>query len=215
MSSEPLEAQNFTVTPAKEADLQHFAALMVEGFPLKIRGIFGARPQMAKRVIHQVLQVEHPKGAHAFAARAGDKVIGMLLFSPGPLPKITEDRAAMRRIAREYVGLWRLPRLLPGLFLSSYTPREDEVYIETIVVTSAWRGQGVGRRLLQAVEAWAREARFPSLSLHVSMDNPRAQELYRRLGFLERERKRSFFARLFLHHRGFIYMVKPLREAKP
>lgn len=49
-------------------------------------------------------------------------------------------------------------------------------------VLSAWRGQGVGRRLLERLISAAREMGLPSLSLSVESDNY-AHRLYEDLGF--------------------------------
>ncbi|MGB7447827.1 MAG: GNAT family N-acetyltransferase [Ornithinimicrobium sp.] len=51
-----------------------------------------------------------------------------------------------------------------------------------IAVASAWRGQGVGARLLAALITAADQAGVPALSLSVELDN-RARHLYERFGF--------------------------------
>ena len=48
-----------------------------------------------------------------------------------------------------------------------------------------WRGLGVGRRLWQATEAFAREAGFLKLTIQVRASNSSAQKFYRKLGFKE------------------------------
>jgi RimJ/RimL family protein N-acetyltransferase len=54
------------------------------------------------------------------------------------------------------------------------------------MVALEWRGQGVGRALLDAAVDWAREAGVRKLELHVFPWNERAIALYERFGF-ERE----------------------------
>jgi GNAT superfamily N-acetyltransferase len=53
----------------------------------------------------------------------------------------------------------------------------------TISVVASWRGQGVGRSLLRAVEMVARTARIPRISLSVERAN-RARSLYLAEGFV-------------------------------
>ena len=53
----------------------------------------------------------------------------------------------------------------------------------TIAVIPAWRGQGLGRRLLEELLSCAHEAGLGRVSLSVSRANP-ALRLYRRLGFV-------------------------------
>lgn len=67
--------------------------------------------------------------------------------------------------------------------------------VHDIAVLEDHRGQGVGARLLEAGEAWAREQGLARMSLEVLEENP-ARRLYEREGF---EAKST-------------YMVKPLTD---
>lgn len=57
------------------------------------------------------------------------------------------------------------------------------INIHDLAVIPAYRGRGVGRRLLQRVEAKGRELGCCKLTLEVREDNHTAQQLYRRVGF--------------------------------
>jgi len=48
-----------------------------------------------------------------------------------------------------------------------------------------WRGHGVGRQLWRATAAFARNAGYRKLAIHVRASNSAAREFYRRLGFQE------------------------------
>jgi len=60
-----------------------------------------------------------------------------------------------------------------------------EAYVAALVVSEAVEGHGVGRALMAAAEAWARERGLGRLSLEVFASNRRAREFYRKLGFEE------------------------------
>jgi ribosomal protein S18 acetylase RimI-like enzyme len=57
------------------------------------------------------------------------------------------------------------------------------INIHDLAVVPAYRGQGVGRLLLERVEARGRELGCCKLTLEVRADNHRAQRLYARAGF--------------------------------
>jgi GNAT superfamily N-acetyltransferase len=77
--------------------------------------------------------------------------------------------------------------------------------ISDYYVVPALRGQGVGRLLMQKVEAKARELRCCKLTLEVQEHNHRALAVYARAGFT-----RS----LHVEAAGeALYLVKPLRQA--
>ncbi len=63
----------------------------------------------------------------------------------------------------------------------SHTPM---AYIEVLAVAPAARGKGVARRLLDAVEAWAREEAYDRVALSVWLQNQRARGLYEHLGYV-------------------------------
>jgi GNAT superfamily N-acetyltransferase len=55
--------------------------------------------------------------------------------------------------------------------------------VHDLAVLPDWRGRGIGRRLLAAVEALARERQHCKVTLEVREDNSAARGLYRSLGF--------------------------------
>ena len=55
--------------------------------------------------------------------------------------------------------------------------------IEDVVVSEAYRGMGVGHRLIEAVGALAKERGYVRLQLGADSDNAPALEFYRKLGF--------------------------------
>jgi ribosomal protein S18 acetylase RimI-like enzyme len=59
----------------------------------------------------------------------------------------------------------------------------DVAELISMWVSPSARGQGVGDRLIAAVERWARDCGAVVLKLAVAEDNPSARALYRRSGF--------------------------------
>jgi ribosomal protein S18 acetylase RimI-like enzyme len=57
--------------------------------------------------------------------------------------------------------------------------------VHDLAVVPAHRGRGVGRRLLEAVEARARALGCCKLTLEVLENNPRARRMYERAGFAQ------------------------------
>lgn len=69
----------------------------------------------------------------------------------------------------------------------SYIPGDEtgpgEYYLDSIAVSPASQGKGIGRQLIYAAEDRAREAGHARTGLLVSDANPDAQRLYERLGY--------------------------------
>jgi ribosomal protein S18 acetylase RimI-like enzyme len=71
------------------------------------------------------------------------------------------------------------------------TTREDyfthrpTAHVEVLVVDPRARGQGLGPRLIEGAERWARSRGISQITLNVFVRNQRARALYERLGYQE------------------------------
>src|SRR5664279_3449265 len=57
------------------------------------------------------------------------------------------------------------------------------VLLEDVIVKAAYRGQKLGRRLIEHVFAWAAQAGMPRVTLLADKDNTPALDFYEHLGF--------------------------------
>jgi GNAT superfamily N-acetyltransferase len=67
--------------------------------------------------------------------------------------------------------------------LEDYFTRQAHGHVGMLVVERQAEGQGVGSRLMQWAEAWAREQGYGRLTLTVFEGNQRARAAYHRLGY--------------------------------
>ncbi len=77
--------------------------------------------------------------------------------------------------------------LVKARYNNAFVPEPEtqgnEFYLDSIAVTPAARGKGVGTLLLQHALNHARTLQFKQVGLLVDLHNPDAQKLYQRLGF--------------------------------
>jgi GNAT superfamily N-acetyltransferase len=120
-------------------------------------------------------------------------------FGPGELrPASDLDRAESEVLARVITSLPEGARLLvaeaegaePAVVgvayaetATDYFTREQHAHLAILSVAQAVEGQGVGRALLDAVEAWARALGRRFITLNVFADNDRARHVYERAGY--------------------------------
>ena len=71
----------------------------------------------------------------------------------------------------------------------------DEAEILTLAVAPDTRNGGLGRRLVEAAAAFARQAGVARLFLEVADDNAAARALYARCSFVAEGRRRGYYAR--------------------
>ena len=64
-----------------------------------------------------------------------------------------------------------------------------DAFIDDLFIRPAFRGRGLGSRVLAAIEPMCRELGVRALHLEVERENGRGQALYRRHGFRDNERQ--------------------------
>lgn len=110
---------------------------------------------------------------------------------------------AIKRFAKEDIncivrlrgGFFRsffyLVKMLARMGIVIHYPalKDDEYFISNLAVFEEYRGQGVATRLLEGVEAAAKERGYNKLSLFVETYNDKAKKLYERFGFHEEQKK--------------------------
>ncbi|HEX7094903.1 MAG TPA: GNAT family N-acetyltransferase [Acidimicrobiales bacterium] len=82
-------------------------------------------------------------------------------------------------------------------------------------VAAAARGRGIGRALVDAVVAWAREVGAHKVSIEVWPHNERALRLYRSMGFVIEGRKRRHWRRRNGELWDSLLLGKVLDESSP
>lgn len=113
------------------------------------------------------------------------RVVGIGSFLDGERFDTRNALRLVRRAARVYGPLecwgviWRTLRLTRQM----PAPRAGELFIQKMGVSPEVRGAGIGTALLTEAIARARTAGRRRCVLDVAVTNPRAQQLYERLGF--------------------------------
>lgn len=87
-------------------------------------------------------------------------------------------RLADRAVFLAEVGSHRV-----GLAAGIRADQPEDAELISMWVAPAWRGRGVGHRLVEAVLEWAAGEGFRGVRLWVADGNPRAERLYARHGF--------------------------------
>lgn len=126
---------------------------------------------------------EHGYGHHFVAIHEGEVVGGGACFDGIDARRHT--MAAIRQIF-SYYGLRRsLGVIRRGLQTESVVcpPKGELHYIGHLGVFRDWRGRGVGAQLVDFLLEIGRTKGRKRAALDVSVENPRAEALYRRLGF--------------------------------
>jgi ribosomal protein S18 acetylase RimI-like enzyme len=112
-----------------------------------------------------------------------------LAFEPGAA------RAALRGLLED-AARGRVLLIEPGGAVAGYVAvcfgwslefQGRDAFVDELYVREAFRGRGLGMLALEAAAELCREAGVRALHLEVERGNRRAQQMYRRAGFVDRE----------------------------
>lgn len=115
---------------------------------------------------------------------------GYMMFDPGerkiPAEGLRKRIAAMENEASSAILVAERDEELAGyLFIIGNEPERTRhgVYL-AIGIRETSRGQGVGTKLFEGLEIWAKERHIRRLELTVMMNNRAGVALYRKMGFI-------------------------------
>ena len=181
----PVRALSFALRPARPADTDAVARLILEPTP-SLRDLLGS-VETAHRVARASFRSVRTLHSHrqAVVAIEGAGVVGVVIAAPG---HEWRRRRAWTGLVMLRAGVARARALLrSGALLDRLTPAvpADSVYVASLAVAPGARGRGVGAALMASVEAAARRRGAARLALDVSRANAGGRAFYARLGFVE------------------------------
>ncbi|WP_111412238.1 GNAT family N-acetyltransferase [Billgrantia lactosivorans] len=148
-------------------------------------------------------RVARPEGgfsyANAHVAEVDTGIAGMLLGYRLDDPYDTGPMDELPAVVRPLV---ELEALVPGSW-----------YVNAVATVSAYRGQGVGRRLMAQAERLAAESHARTMSLIVAEQNDRARRLYEELGYQAHARRPIVPFPRCPHRGNWLLMTKPMASS--
>lgn len=151
--------------------------------------IVGSKNQtIIEETMATLWQQKNNRFSHEFAyeAKQGKKTLGILTCYPTPvmdsLGLPTAKQILSIRRMKMIVYAVKNIRSIYGI-MTMEEGRKDEFHIGSIALLPESRGLGIGKLLLEKAEALAKEQSFTKISLTVREDNPKARQLYERVGY--------------------------------
>jgi len=148
------------------------SSLYCTAFDAKLTPFLGSKDRAA-RFLAQGLATDR-----AIVAIRADQIVGIAGFKRGARGLFEPGFAAFWR---EYG--WTSLFRIAGLAMLERAEDNSALLMDGIAVDPSVRGQGIGTRLLEAIEAHAREQHLSRIRLDVIDTNPGARRLYERFGF--------------------------------
>lgn len=173
---------NVIVRRGRPEDARHFSELVVFTSPTLYPALFGST---VKRLMEKIFR--HRRHYFSFDcsyfAEVDGKTAGM-----AQLHKRRPGRKEMTRLSLlllKYLN-WRLPTKVINLLRSErimWYANGKDCYLSNVAVYPEFRGQGIGTKLLAAVEEEVKDIGRKRIVLKAETHNKRAINLYERLGY--------------------------------
>ena len=202
-----MDAQSIIIRPAKPTNVEgkKFATYMDSASDGGFKLMFGKR---FEEIVSKVyLEQNHDLSYKtALFAEVGGDIVGMASgFTAEQYRQFRKD--ALNQVAgRTMFRISFFFTLLSPMMRFLHTYDDGDFYVEFLAVDPACRGQGVGSKLMQAMEDRARARDATQLAIDVARRNKGAQRLYERHGFVITER----WPRTRLVRPNILRMTKPL-----
>ena len=195
--------------------------VIVEGIP---EGLLAAAAALYDEAFRRKLQpFARSSEVAAVLTSCVDPTVALAALDDGRLVGIAalqdhERRFCWPRLARiaSQVRWWRAPLLwlvFGGMFARH--ARRDELYVDALAVGAQDRDRGIGTCLLEAVCDLALRRGLARVSLTVVDTNPRARQLYERMGFVTVRTRRYPLLRSLMGLTAVSTMVRQVDAQKP
>lgn len=175
------------IRPARSEDVAEATALSLSSGPALLGLVFTTRTKDAKSFLARAFASDAGFLGHGVftAALVDGRVAGVGAFYSGvELPRllwrVLKESFSFYGFVEGLGVLVRLLRVAPMM----PSPARDTHFVTCLGVASQAQGRGVGSALLQHEMAAARARGKRKLALDVALDNPNAERLYARLGFV-------------------------------
>lgn len=176
-------------------------SILKDAFSLKLSGILGTDEQ-----IQRVISLSLNRKEVLVVYSEDKKVIGVAAYQYNNRISLAISLKALIKLYGYFQGMYKM------FLLAKYFPTKKGVkmfYLDAIAVDKEYRGQGVGKLLLDELEKLAKEQGLDYLALDVIEENERAKKLYEIEGYKEDHYqlldKRT---RKVLGFKGYYHMTK-------
>jgi len=117
-----------------------------------------------------------------FTIKVNDNIAGVMMISTKDQKRVHTSKLSFFKLIRKY-GFFKTLGSIAVIDSFSKKLKEDEMYVDYIVVSKEYRGLGLGTKLLNYGEEIAKNLKKRTYSLDVMGNNLKAKKLNEKLGF--------------------------------
>lgn len=208
------------IKQVSQETLEYHIRCILENFNDKFSIIFKGLPFRKSQIIMEEIFLKMNNPSDPFfgdfvamlTENQKEKVVGALtLITQLSLKDSKKADDAIWDVLRRHLSIWK--SFKSAFWLDAFSAKKvksDELYIDSISVLGAYRGMGIGAKMIKISEEFARAEGLKKVTLYVSKKNEGAKRLYEKLGFQIQNKKKSWLIKRKFKIPLFYYMVKEL-----
>lgn len=196
----------------KEKDYLEMLEITMELWNLKMEPYTKRGFEINKNIINDTGTIPKRINEGILVAEVDEHIAGVVhLDFKGKKVSKKESLSVLRLILK--YGLSRLLKVRDmGIFFEPKV-EDDELHIHGIVVSSKYRSMGIGSKLFDEIDKFARKQELKKITLEVLDTNTKAIALYKRLGFeVVKQVEFNEQQQEYFKSKSHIYMMKKLKD---
>ena len=187
----------------------HFARYMNLAAEGGFRKMFGRR--FEEIVSSAYLEPNHDLSYEtALFAEASDQIVGMISGYTAEQYRGFDKSVVDRLAGRSRLRISLIYAMIAPMMRFLHTYNDGDFYVEFLSVDDTFRGQGIGYRLLAAMEACGQKSGSSHFAIDVARKNDGARRLYERYGVVAHD----YWPRTRLMRPTVLRLTKPLLESE-
>ncbi len=196
----------------EEKDYMEMLEITMELWNLKMEPYTKSGFEINKNIIDDTGTIPKRINEGILVAEVDKHIAGVVhLDFKGKKESKGESLSVLRLILK--YGLSRLIKARDMGIFFEHKVEDDELHIHGIVVSSKYRSMGLGSKLFDEVEKFAKKQKLKKITLEVLDSNIRAHTLYKRLGFkIVKQVEFSKQQQEYFESKSHIYMMKQLED---
>lgn len=201
-------SQSIEIRPMEEADFLQATDIMLESFRSKLLALKDWPDERVRdlmlyaNVFHKDILLGH------YVAVLNKEVAGILHLKWYENAKLKAPDFALMNLFRQF-GFFPMIRTGLGLLMFNSVINRGEMAVDFIAVSGDHRGKGIGSKLLEFGEDFAKSKKnIRKYTLMVIGRNQRAKNLYERQGFFVKKHQNVKWLKWLTSIESYDYMVK-------
>jgi ribosomal protein S18 acetylase RimI-like enzyme len=202
--------ETITIREARNEDIDEFVKLLMTVFNSKFKVIFGSKINEGQKILSQEMKTRKSLEGN-YVATINEQIVGAVVLQTR---EMKQDFFQTLKLFLTNLSVYQgLRAFIVGGYYQSISGKyisKEGCYFESLFILPEFQKMGIGTKLMEKVEEFAREKNKKFLYSFVRASNIGARNLHKKYGFKEISTKKSILTKIFFGIPKWVYEKKLL-----